>query len=520
MRRFLTSVMAVWTCIMAIQSGNYYWHPERCKGQDSIDAAGVFVTHRLPREYLAIENCHLFNVSVNGSDVALYDDHNVWGGRLNFGSFEFVDGQEVEIVISSREPIQTYELLPKSVKYELVDASEYGITLRMSRANQKLTLIINGNPQTHSVLHLFCNSIDRSDPRPDIKSGYVYDENQRLHYFGPGYYDVDAMFDGKLKITGDEQIYVAAGAVVRGCLGIEHGHGAKIYGRGMVFTDTQTRGGMMLTVSRSDSCMVEGLTFHRHAKDCWQTGTNNSRHITFNNLNIISGHYASTDGIDVCNSQDCTFENCFVRSSDDAIAIKGLEKGEPANCTPCRNLVFKHMQLWNDCNNGFVMGAETRAAVYENIQFVDSDILFSYDDPDFHEQLDERAAINICCLHGTYFHDILCENINIYHCQRFIGLTFQPSFWFGVISGDQTTPGAISRVTFRNIRCHTDDGNSIAGEVRMMGWHRPGTPDKLVEDIVFDGVYVDEEHISSSTWPHLVTNNTPQKTLVKNLVFR
>lgn len=512
--------MSVLVCTMTIQARQYFWHPERCKGQDSIDVAGVFVTHRLPKQYLSIENCHLFNVAVNGADVALYDDHNVWGGRLNFGSFEFEDGQEVEIVISSREPIQTYELLPRSVKYELVDAGDYGLTLRMSRANQKLTLIINGDPKTHSVLHLFCNSIDHDNPRPDITSGYVYDEKLKLHYFGPGYHDADAMFSGKLKISANQRIYVAAGAVVRGCLGIERGNGAKIYGRGMVFTDTQTRGGMMLTVSHSDSCIVQGLTFHRHAKDCWQTGTNNSRHITFDNLNIISAHYASTDGIDVCNSQDCTFENCFVRASDDAIAIKGLEKGKPADCTPCRNLVFRHMQLWNDCNNGFGMGAETHAAAYENIHFVDSDILFSYDDPDFHGQLEERAAINICCLHGTYFRDILCENINIYHCQRFVGLSFQPSFWFGVIPGDQTTAGAISRVTFRNIKCHSDAESSIAGEVRMMGWHLLGTPDKFVEDITFDGVYIDGEWLGALDNRHVVTNNKPGLSLVRNIFFK
>ena len=520
MKRTIISLVACLATLLTVGARDYTWHPERCKGQDSIDAAGAFVTHRLPRQYLAIENCHLFNVAVNGADVALYDDHNVWGGRLNFGSFEFEDGHEVEVTITSREPITSYELLPQSARSQVVDASPGGLTLRLARADQKLTLIVNGDPRMGNVLHLFCNSIDHSDPRPDLTSGYTYDERLKLHYFAPGYHDVDKMFDGKLTITGDQSIYLAAGAVVRGCLGIEKGHGAHIYGRGMVFSDTQTRGGMMLTVNHSDSCTVEGLTFHRHAKDCWQTGTGSSRRITFSNLNIISGHYASTDGIDVCNSQDCTFDNCFVRASDDAIAIKGLERGSPAHCLPNRNLVFRRMQLWNDCNNAFGLGAETRAAVYENIRFEDSDILFSYDDPDFHEQLDERAAINICSLHGTWFKDIVCDNIRIYHCQRFVGLTFQPSFWFGAIPGDHSTPGGISRVTLRNIQCHPDSGSSIAGEVRMMGWYSPGTPTKLVEDIVFDQVYVDGRLLNSLDDARFVTNNRHGIQLVKNVTFK
>lgn len=520
MKRTITTLLVMLVVAGAISARDYTWHPERCKGQDSIDAAGLFVTHRLPRQYLSIENCHLFNVTVEGADVALYDDHNVWGGRLNFGSFEFEDGHEVEVTISSREPITTYQLLPRSAQVEVADVSPGGITLRMSRADQKLTLIVGDDPRRDNVLHLFCNSIDHSDPRPDINSGYVYDEDRRLHYFAPGYHDADQMFGGKLTITGDQSIYLAAGAVVRGCLGIERGQGARIYGRGMVFSDTQTRGGMMLTVNHSDSCHIEGLTFHRHAKDCWQTGTGSSRRITFNNLNIISGHYASTDGIDVCNSQDCTFDNCFVRAADDAIAIKGLERGMPADCRPNRNLVFRRMQLWNDCNNAFGMGAETRASVYENIRFENSDILFSYDDPDFHEQLDERAALNICCLHGTWFRNIVFRDIRIYHCQRFLGLSFQPSFWFGAITGDQSTPGGINGVTLQDIQCHPDAGSRIAGEVRMMGWHSPGTPDKLVENVTFDQVFIDGERLGAMDNPRFLTNNRSGIQLVRGITFK
>ena len=136
------------------------------------------------------------------------------------------------------------------------------------------------------------------------------------------------------------------------------------------------------------------------------------------NTNIIATRYASVDGIDINTCQDCEWDNCFVRSCDDAIAIKGLYQDAPDACPANRNLKFTRMQLWNDCNNAFGMGAETHASAYENISLTDSEILFSYDDPNFHEQLEERAALTICALDGTYFRNIRFENVRVNRCER------------------------------------------------------------------------------------------------------
>ena len=49
--------------------------------------------------------------------------------------FKFEDGHEVEVTITSREPITSYELLPQSARSQVVDASPGGLTLRLARAD-------------------------------------------------------------------------------------------------------------------------------------------------------------------------------------------------------------------------------------------------------------------------------------------------------------------------------------------------------------------------------------------------
>lgn len=501
----------------AANTQNLIYDINKTVGQDSVDAAGVFVTHRIPDGYDYNQSvARQFNASVNGSYIALYNDRNWWGGNVNFGSFEFEDGHEIEINIASRREITSYEILPKTADFQVINTTSKGISLKINKADQNLTIIIN-HPRTGNVLHLFCNSIDHQAPNITTAldaNNYCYDRTTKTYYFGPGYHDLSKNFGGSVTVGGVRNVYLAAGAVLNGTLSISSGTAqTRIYGRGMIMNTS----GQLIEVGYSQGGTVEGIIAHGH-RTGWQTTITASQNIHFKKVKIISTQYASSDGIDVVNSHDCTFDSCFVRASDDCVAIKGLIGEDPAQCAPNKNLYFDHMQLWNDCNNGFGLGAETHAP-YENIQLLNSEILFSYDDPVHHEQLDERAALNICCLHGTWFKDILFENINVYHCERLIGLGFKDSFWFGSLPGDQSYEGGIQNVRFKNVRSWQDSGSSIANDIWMYGWHKDGTPDKFVENIWFDDVWITDRRVDNEQDVDIKTNNTPSLTLVQNLHF-
>lgn len=460
-------------------------------GQDYADKSGLFATHAVVKEF-PMEGKPLYNVSVNGKYVGLYNDRNFQGGLVHFGSFEFQNGREVTIRISYYKPIHSFEILPER-QLSLISVKRKGrnaVEIKTDRADQNITLVVDGELQKN-VLHLFCNSIDADAPSVPEPRGYHRYDKEKLHYFGPGFYDIEQTVGRDILVVDDGwRVYLAPGAVVRGRMGMWGAHkGTKIYGRGMVYNDERNPH----VVFEANDCQgadVAGVIFHGHRKSVWQVVVNHCKNVEFKGVKILSTRYASTDGLDLVNCEQCAFLNTFIRANDDAIAIKGLDSRKPAECPPTRNITFCGMQLWNDCNCAMGIGAENHCSLYENIRFMNSSILYSYDDPDYHEMLDERAALTICCIHGTYFRNISYENVDVYHCQRLIAAGFQPSFWFGALPGDQTTPGGISNLTYKNVNSPNDSGSRIANEIRIYGWNKPGTPEKSVEGVTFDNVMI------------------------------
>ena len=484
-------------------------------GEDYTAPDGSFATHASAKQFPQ-EGEMLYDVAVDGKYAGLYTDSSHWGGLVHFGSFEFADGREITVDINYAHEIKSFEILPKTLNIKAVkQTSPRSLRFKLRKADQNITLIVNGEPK-RNVLHLFAASIDRDAPEVPAGTGFRRFDERKLIYFGPGYYDLEKL-TGKdeLAVPDGWQVYVAAGAVVYGRISAwKVGEGTSLRGRGMIYNDARNPR-MIFTVTESTGMRVEGLVFHTHLPRCWQVGVTRSRDIVFENVKILSTRYASTDGLDIVNSSDCRFANMFIRANDDAVAVKGLQNGKPEDCLPNRNLVFEQLQLWNDCNNAFGLGAETRASVYENIQLRNSCVLFSYDDPDNHEKLDERAALTICCLEGTFFRNILYENIDVYHCERLVAEGFKPDFWFGSIQGNQTTAGGIDGVTFRNVRSFASSGSSIANQIHLYGWRQDGTPDKYVENVTFENLRIEGRKVKSAVDSHFLVDS-----IVKGLVVR
>lgn len=467
-------------------------------GTDYSNREGTLFTHAVDKKF-PDEGTPLYNVRVGNGYVGLYRDITYTGGLVHFGSFEMRNGTPVVIFISYYKPINTYEILPeKQLELdEVKQVSSHCIRIVLSRADQNITLVVNGE-LTKNVLHLFANSIDCVDkPNVPDSEGYHCYTDKKLYYFGKGHYEIkDITGSPEFKVENGWKLYIDAGAVVHGQIRISSVQGdTHVYGRGMVYTDNTDHGSVFIT-SWSKGADAHGLIFHTHRPQCWQVIIDHSNNIEFKQLKIISTRYASTDGIDIVNSQQCTVLNTFVRAADDAIAIKGLG-GVPAECPPNEHLYFCGMQLWNDCNNAFGIGAENHCSLYNDIRFMNSSVLYSHDDPDYHEQLEERAALGICCINGTYFKDISYSNIDIYHCDRLIAVGFYPSFWFGYLKGDQSTPGGMKNIKFQNINSYNNSGSRIANKIHLKAWNEKSTPSKKIDGVLFDNVNIEGKRLSS-----------------------
>lgn len=467
---------------------------EKAKGEYT--KSSKLITYEVPDEF-PNESAPLFNISIDGKYTGVYNDINAWDKYVSFGYFDFTPGNEVEVEITSLNSFSSYKILPE---INNIQATKDGNTIKFktNKADQAITVVFDNNYQGNT-LHLFANSIDTNAP-----TGSSTD----LVYFGRGYHNLN----GSLSISRNQQVYIAGGAVVDGTLKIEGGNGASINGRGMLMK--QDLDGVVLSVSNTNNSTLDGILVHNHRNPGWTVAFHLVSGVDVTNVNVVSTRYASTDGFDIVNSHNVTLKNVFVRACDDAIAIKGLIEDAPADCPPNENMLFENLQLWNDCNNAMCLGAETRASYYKNITFKNIDVLYSYDDKGNHTQLDERSVMSIVCLEGTYFSDILYEDIRVNRCERLICLTFKDSFWFGSIQGDQSTNGGISGITYKNVTSASSSGSSIANDILLNGWSKSGTPSKYVENITFNNVVIEGTLVANASNSHIKTNS-----MVRNLYF-
>lgn len=453
---------------------------QKAKGENYISSG--LITYTVSDEYPQ-EGMPLFNVLANGKYCGVYTDFNAWKQLVSFAYFDFEQGKEIELAVTVARPFMNYTILPES---KSIVSRREGQTIRfkLKEADQYLSFVFDDDYKG-STLHLFANAINRNAP---TKS------SENLIYFGPGYHNLSTT-GGTWIVPENKDVYIAGGAVVNGSIRIEKNTGRKIFGHGILMNTVP--GGLVLSVSHSNNISIEGIIVCSHRNPGWTVGLHEASHVTVKNLKVVSPRYASTDGFDVVNSNNVLMTHSFIRSCDDAIAIKGLIHKKPEDCPPNENLRFEHLQLWNDCNNAMCLGAETRAKYYQNIHFKDIDVLFSYDDKYHHEELDERSVMNIVCLDGTYFRNITWENIRVNRCERLIGLTFKDEFWFGSIQGDQNTEGGIDGVTFKNISVSSNSGSRIANVISLNGWNKEGTPAKVIKNIVFDNVSIEGKYVKN-----------------------
>lgn len=460
------------------------------------------ITYRVPDGYPQ-EGDPLFNVSINEIYTGVYTDFNAWQRLVSFAYFDFSPSKEVDVVVTSSQSFSSYRILPESLN---ITSTREGNSIRfkMKETDQKLSIVFNESYKGNTF-HIFANAIDIDAPTQS---------NENLIYFGPGFHDLSKTNGGRI-ITGNKNVYIAGGAVVSGSI-IVNGNGNHVGGHGILMKTTPND--LVLLANYARHALIEGIIVCSHRNGGWTVGMHEASNITVENVKVVSPRYASTDGFDIVNSNNITIRNSFIRSCDDAIAIKGLINNIPARCPPNEKMLFENLQIWNDANNAMCLGAETRAMHYEDIHFRDIDVLFSYDDRDNHTRLDERSVMTIVCLEGTYFRNITWEDIRVNRCERLICQTFKEDFWFGSIKGDQTTEGGIDDVTYKNITVNSNSGSKIANEILLNGWYKPGTPTKLITNVTFDNVKVEGKLIHSES--DIITNNSPEQSLVSNLFFK
>lgn len=295
-----------------------------------------------------------YRVEVNGRPVDVYPAKTLYHDKkYYFASFDF--SGEVAVRVTSPVSLRNVVIRPASCGIA-PSVTSPGLMEFAARRPFKISIERDGE---NSPLLLFGNSLEKNAP----KSG-----DSKVVYFGPGIHK-----PGKICLTSNQTLYVAAGAVVKGGVAAS-GENIQIRGRGIIDGNDYAHGcgptKFMLHLDKCRNLLIEDVILRGAwlftVAPCGCDG------VTIDNVKICGSRVNNDDGIDPINSSRVTIRNCFLRTDDDCIAIKGLAGYSKKDC---EHISVTDCSLWTDRANIFRIGYESEAGAMQDITARNIDVL-------------------------------------------------------------------------------------------------------------------------------------------------
>ena len=338
-----------------------------------------------------------------------------YGGPYSFANFDMAG--RIPVRITAKKSLRNTMIRPQSAGVKPTLNGDDEITLTLNRP-AKLSIEPDGKK---GPLLLFANPIEADAPK-------LADAN--VLYFGPGIHK-----PGRINVAGGQTLYLAGGAVVKGGVAAK-GDNIRICGRGILDgSDYEWRtapAGNTVSI-RGNNVELSGITIRGSSH--WTIVPHNSQHVTIRNVKICNGRVQNDDGINPCNSQDVLIADCFIRSDDDCVALKGLDARTPNNNV--ERITVENCVLWCDRARIFLLGHESRAPFMRNVRLRNLDIIHFTMTPFLLEPGEEMRM-----------EDILIENVRINGEGQQELIRLRPTVNQYMRA---KTPGFISDVTFRNV---------------------------------------------------------------------
>ncbi len=348
------------------------------------------------------DHCEDYKVKINGREVALNTarvsavPHNRrWPGHqrdinqtelVNFLSLQL--NQEAVFEITPQKPFEKVVIRPLSLGIQpIIQNGTIKFTLKKA---QYFTVEAYGR---HHALHVFADPVSNYDIDITDKS---------VIYYGKGEHDA-----GFINLESNQTLFIDEGAVVYGCVRATDAKNIKIIGRG-ILDNSKNKEQILFEQNASNNheaiknavrehtiqikyctdITIEGITIRDSL--CYNIRPTACKNLHISNVKIIGCWRYNSDGIDMHNCENVLIENCFIRTFDDCICVKGFDcyfEGDVDAAVKAamyrggkaydvfKNVRVRNCVLWNDWNKCLEIGAETRAEEMCDIIFEDCDII-------------------------------------------------------------------------------------------------------------------------------------------------
>ncbi|MHB1485858.1 MAG: glycosyl hydrolase family 28 protein [Saccharofermentanales bacterium] len=265
----------------------------------------------------------------------------------------------------------------------------------------------------HKAVHIFADS--PKDYKDVIGSSEII-------YFGKGFHDA-----GMIELKSNQTLFIDEGAVVFSCIYAKDAENIKIIGRG-ILDNSRNKEEILYDVEPGDGTFAITNSIRKHTIQL-EYCTNiiidgitirdslvyNIRpicceNLSINNVKIIGCWRYNSDGIDMHNCVHTTIRNCFIRTFDDSICVKGFDFAQDESdmyhngrhYDMFDDVLVEKCVIWNDWGRALEIGAETRAKEIKNIIFSDCDIIHG-----------TGCMMDVQNVDYADIHDITFENIRV-----------------------------------------------------------------------------------------------------------
>lgn len=387
-----------------------------------------------------------YTVTLNGKTVDVYAAQSeFFEGDYYFAAFDF--SGSVAIRVTSAQSLENVQVQPSRFGVGVERNGHNEVTLT---ANAPFRISVERNGRIKPLL-LFGNPIETDVPRPGAPN---------VVYFPPGVHR-----PGKINLTDNQTLYLAGGAVVKGCVHAK-GKNITIRGRGLLAGEESPRfkgpGRYLLDCRDCQDLSVRDIVLRNPWS--WTFVTWNCDRVLIDNVKICGSRMINDDALDLVNTQNATVRNCFFRTQDDSIAIKGLAK----MTRPCENILIEDCEFWTDVANIFRIGYECETAGMRNLNARNIDVL--------HYSKNYRAPTNYWAnaiiwlqpnqdmlMHNCHF-----ENIRVRSSGEDIIMLMAKPMRCSYRSHKHPEPGTLRDCSFKNIQVVGEQG-SFRGLLYLLG---------------------------------------------------